>query len=354
VGVYSLSPLERFGRLTTDQVFTFSALLFLSGYVLQQQTVRDIQAVIKPPPDPTVSPPPVLSETSLLLENINWKKVAYVQVLQKHQDICSTSILFAELSRQKSLAKRVILYPQDWDKEKDVGQSKLRSRNMRLLRKAASRYKISLWPIETAKLETGVTFISPSRLFSLVDFETVIYLSPSGVVLNAEALDTVFGLNSTSTAVHFTGIEKQGEPIAFLAKPSITTYQEIKKLSFNGPSLDDLATAVGSIPSEINLFSSTAQLSSEVYNSKDFKASAFQKSLAYMKFSDPQILGPEYDIPEENWREARPSAGGAMRVWEDMYDQFRSQRMGICGLDLEVIPKSAELDPEPVAEHLSL
>ncbi|KAI9884104.1 MAG: hypothetical protein M1823_004108 [Watsoniomyces obsoletus] len=33
-------------------VFVFTTILFLSGYILQQQTVRSMQAVLKPPPKP--------------------------------------------------------------------------------------------------------------------------------------------------------------------------------------------------------------------------------------------------------------------------------------------------------------
>ncbi|KAL8685590.1 MAG: hypothetical protein Q9218_007664 [Villophora microphyllina] len=43
--------------ISSSIVFIFTSLLFLSGYVLQQQTVRSLQAAIRPQPA-VVEPPP--------------------------------------------------------------------------------------------------------------------------------------------------------------------------------------------------------------------------------------------------------------------------------------------------------
>jgi len=148
------------------EVFIFTSLLFLSGYVLQQQTVRSIQAAIKPPPlpVPTLPPSPVLAKhfgtppghsfyDKYLASNRpkgGWAKVAYVQLIREHIHVCNAVILFAALEREESMAQRIILYPKTWNKQssdREKPDSQLET-SMRLLRNAASRYRVMLQPIE--------------------------------------------------------------------------------------------------------------------------------------------------------------------------------------------------------------
>lgn len=147
-------------------VFIFTSLLFLSGYVLQQQTVRSIQAAIKPPPLPVpiLPPSPVLAKhfgtppghsfyDKYLASNRpkgGWAKVAYVQLVREHIHVCNAVMLFAALEREESMAQRIILYPKTWDKQSS-DRERLNSQletSIRLLRNAASRYRVMLQPVE--------------------------------------------------------------------------------------------------------------------------------------------------------------------------------------------------------------
>lgn len=61
--------------LMQDIVFLFTTALFLSGYVLQQQTVRDLRAAIKPqlerpPPGPDLYLPPQFTEDGYLVDAV--------------------------------------------------------------------------------------------------------------------------------------------------------------------------------------------------------------------------------------------------------------------------------------------
>lgn len=59
-------------------------------------------------------------------------------------------MLFAALEREGSMAQRIILYPKTWDKQSSDrrrSDSQLET-SMRLLRNAASRYRVMLQPIE--------------------------------------------------------------------------------------------------------------------------------------------------------------------------------------------------------------
>lgn len=149
--------------LIIRKVFLFTSLLFLSGYVLQQQTVQSIQAAIKPrSPIPTPSadaqqviaksfgdPGRRLSSDNLVASNRprgGWTRVAYAQSLRDHLHVCNAVMLFAELERQESLARRVILYPQEWHfPESSRGTPGAHiERSLRLLKSAEKRYKVEL------------------------------------------------------------------------------------------------------------------------------------------------------------------------------------------------------------------
>lgn len=163
----SVSPEAILGVvLTLRKVFLFTSLLFLSGYVLQQQTVQSIQAAIKPPPPvPTPSPDPSraiaksfdnpgghLYFDKFLAANRpkgGWAKVAYAQLVRDHLHVCNAVMLFAELERQESLARRVILYPQEWhlsESNQDISSVHIET-SLRLLKTAEKRYKVQLQPL---------------------------------------------------------------------------------------------------------------------------------------------------------------------------------------------------------------
>lgn len=147
-------------------VFIFTSLLFLSGYVLQQQTVRNLQAAIKPlHPHPTSTLDQNLlvskrygslqghsTDDKLLKSNKprgGWGKAAYVQILRDRTQACTAVMLFAELERQESMAQRIIIYPEEWHLErgKRVDSSSPVKTSLRLLENAASRYKVLLQPV---------------------------------------------------------------------------------------------------------------------------------------------------------------------------------------------------------------
>lgn len=147
-------------------VFLFTSLLFLAGYSLQQQTVRSLQAAIKPQAAPLVTQSPVLAKhfgkppghtfyDKFLARNIpkgGWAKAGYVQVLREHVEVCNAVMLFAKLEQQESMAQRIVFYPKKWDTESKQRGKKNREleTSMRLLRTAASRYKVMLQSVEPA------------------------------------------------------------------------------------------------------------------------------------------------------------------------------------------------------------
>ena len=59
---------------------------------------------------------------------------------------------FAELERQESMAQRIIFYPKKWDQQRSTQKKPdpTLETSMRLLRSAASRYKVMLQAIDPA------------------------------------------------------------------------------------------------------------------------------------------------------------------------------------------------------------
>ena len=71
-----------------------------------------------------------------------------------------------------------------------------------------------------------------------------------------------------------------------------------------------------------------------------------------MQLLDPNIPGPEYDVPRSLFLQSRPEEIEARKAWEELYEIYRLRRMDICGLDLEPIPTLDESDTvmhEPVS-----
>ena len=76
--------------------------------------------------------------------------MAYAQLVREHVHVCNAVMIFAALEREESMAQRIILYPKSWDRQssdQETLSSQLET-SMRLLRNAASRYRVMLQPVE--------------------------------------------------------------------------------------------------------------------------------------------------------------------------------------------------------------
>ena len=280
------------------------------------------------------------------MNDTSLEKAAYVQVLQHHDDICENVIIFAELARQKSLAQRILLYPQQWREEMATGRSsdRVKERSIRLLRRATARHGISLRGVDiaTSGKEAKDKPHSIASMLSLTEFETIIYLQPSGFVSNAVVLDNLFRLPKDSTMMHFRSpLRGQSSPMAFMMSPSPEAYELASKETSSEMSFKQSAAALQSIPVSEKAFLASSDLSSEEYS---LGSENPLSRVGYVRFTDDNIYGPEFDIPWRTWSRAQPSDTTQRIIWESLYEQFRGQRMGVCGLDLEPLPAKARED----------
>jgi hypothetical protein len=365
IGTHSARSSSTVHALTIT-VFIFTSALFLSGYVLQQRTVRNLQTALHPPPppEPTITSIPdtlpisdrrqhILSTTTS--SNLNWKRHAYASVIHRHEDVCSTVMQFAELTRSNSPAQKALLYPVLWDEQiasgEEVGR-KLRT-TMRLLQKAKKQYKVALYPMKVAKGTTveeedgqaeSVAYPLAS-LLTLTLYDRVLSLLPTGLVLDGALLDSLFAADMRSEAAALTG-DGVRTPQAVLLRPSMATYQQALKASARGNKMPGMMDEVDVRDGRPWMMSQTSSLSQiPALNEAAFNATEFYDLAAYIRFEDNGVLGPEFDVPGKTMAAARPRHPQARSVWEGIYERFRTERMAVCGLDTEPMPRE-----EPVTE----
>jgi hypothetical protein len=124
-------------------VAAITFFLFLAGYTVQQRSIANLQSQLKPripiaplsdaaqqpssgPQHPSRLFNPeqnvLISEHAAAQEphQANWQKLAHVQVVTNHHDVCSTIMFFGDLARLKSPARRILLFPQAWAMEKQA------------------------------------------------------------------------------------------------------------------------------------------------------------------------------------------------------------------------------------------
>lgn len=211
---------------------------------------------------------------------------------------------------------------------------------MRLLRVAAVRYQVVLSPIdpilETEALETAYPL---SGLLSLTAFERILYLRPSGLVIDAAALDAVFALRPNASVTAFADPSDALPPVILLT-PSSDSFDAAMATLRSG-SLSETAHLLATthfLPPPPLLPPLSAQTSTLRLADPSFDADTFLSEIGYVEVDDPEILGPDYDVPRNVFLQSRPGGLEARRAWEEVYERYRMRRMDVCGLDLEPMP----------------
>ncbi|OAL54999.1 hypothetical protein IQ07DRAFT_531624 [Pyrenochaeta sp. DS3sAY3a] len=352
-------------------VFLFTLALFLSGYVLQQRYVHNLQAAIKPrlpkplPPPKPIEPPtldvkwarpigsrPEVDETYeqyIAGQTMDWSRLGYVQVVREYVELCSAVMLLSDLHRMKSPAKRILMFPRLWlATSEDEQYSPEMTTTRRLLRTAARRYGVTLMPMQPiveGADDTLPSSYSLASLYSLVDYERILYLQGPGVLLDASSLDSLLAFSKSEPMAAYPATPERTHlsTCLLMVHPSQDNFKKLKTLRASKPMTDlDLLqqtfTGPESLISEWSL-----SMGNVVYESQklrettdDFNATAFEKATTFVRLSDPELPGPEYDVPYAERVKLRPENEDAQEAWSNLYERFRQQRMEVCGLDLEV------------------
>ncbi|KAF1847622.1 glycosyltransferase family 8 protein [Cucurbitaria berberidis CBS 394.84] len=352
-------------------VFLFTLALFLSGYVLQQRYVQNLQAVIKPrlpkplQPEKPIEPPkldmkwarpmggrPEVDETYsqyIAGQTMDWSRLGYVQVVREHVELCSAVMLLSDLARMKSPAKRILMFPKLWLAIAEDGEySPEMATTRRLLRAAARRYGVTLIPMEPiveGADDTLPSSYSLASLYSLVDFERIMYLQGPGVLLDASALDSLLAFSKSEPMAAYPATPERRDlsTSLLMIHPSQQSFSQLKALRASKPTSDlDLLRSTFSAPESL-MSEWSLSMGNVVYEAQDlrlavddFNATAFEQATTFVRLSDPAMPGPEYDMPFPDRVRLRPQNLQAEEAWSKLYERFRQQRMEVCGLDLEV------------------
>jgi hypothetical protein len=147
--------------LLSAAIILFSAIgIFLAGYALQQHTLSQLHTTLRPrtptprhnahqpnQQDPHHSP---LAMTGSVDTPFDWTRFAYAQLVRSHAEACAALVALADLHRARSAAPKVLLFPRAWLAERG-GAAPLDAAldaSLRLVRKAARRYRAVLVPVE--------------------------------------------------------------------------------------------------------------------------------------------------------------------------------------------------------------
>jgi hypothetical protein len=287
--------------------------------------------------------------------NVNWNRLAHVQLVKTHHDMCNAIMVLAELHRLRSPARRILLFPQAWAMEKKAQRGDTSDPfldiSRRLMKAAARRYGVELRPISPLHKgdgEDAQDVYSLASAYALTDLDRVLSVETPGLLVDAAPLDTVLAFTESApfAMLHDTqdGDDIHGEDLLLL-QPSSQIHSSLLIQLRDRSTFNDslLATAfpepllLDSASNESALIRSIGTLheTDGEAGQQSFNASAWLSDVSYIRFSDPKLPGPEYDIPFSVKRDARPKNKDADWTWTKLYGQFAQKRMEVCGLGLE-------------------
>lgn len=146
-----------------------------------------------------------------------------------------------------------------------------------------------------------------------------------------------------------------------LIQPSSSTFRELASARVEND--DDKALFQRFFESSSSLLPPTAEDDTTLYfespelrtldDPESFNSTQFLASTAYVRLTDPEFPGPEYDIPYGEMVKLRPKENEVRWVWEKLYFKFRGGRMDVCGLDLLLVPSKPKVtETEAAAQEL--
>jgi len=283
--------------------------------------------------------------------DVDWQRLAHVQLVRRHHDVCNAIMVLAELHRLKSPARRVLLFPRDWALEKqgkkgDISDPFLDS-SRRLMRMAARRYHVELRPVNPVMEETAESkdtdVYSLASAYALTEFDRVLSVETPGLLMDATPLDAVLAFTESAPFAMlqdtFAGDGVHSEDLLLL-QPSNSAHVELQKRLADQSAFND--TLLPSLFTNPLLLASSADDNALIRSigtlheaSRGFNQTAYLAGVSYVRFSDPKLPGPEYDVPWSEKVAARPRNKDADWMWTKLYGQFAQKRMEVCGLDLE-------------------
>lgn len=337
-------------------VCAFTFLLFLSGYVLQQRSVRSLQEALRQPPEPRPTPtlPPQFASPSDLPHNDDSKEVeevivnlggqrevvtviqpeaadepstigllqtpdpshgglslaptssplettspidslAYILTLPLPEDLCSAALFARQQRHSSSLIHSpaiIFLYPSTWE----TSPSPLHIAALTLLRDIQSEYSLTYHPVEISSIWSGFS-INSQLLGELQrnrwDFDRILYLKSPGMVMDSSTLDQTLQLSN---------IRKSWAPVTASAghDPEMLLWSRTKGLMM--PRGDTRKLVVSAVTKHAD------------HHAQEMEVEMRAKSAAYVLFDEEEL---DHRRNEKEWY------GG-------LFEKFERERSSIC------------------------
>ena len=164
------------------------------------------------------------------------------------------------------------------------------------------------------------------------------------MLLDASALDSLlaFSKSEPMAAYPATPARDSLSTSLLIVHPSKNNYGQLKELRRSQPMTDlELLRKSFAVPESL-ISQWSLSMGNVVYESQNlrdaidgFNATVFEAATTYVRLSDPELPGPEYDVPFSDRVALRPKNEEARGAWERLYERFRQKRMEVCSLDLE-------------------
>jgi hypothetical protein len=230
-------------------------------------------------------------------------------------------------------------------KDEDV-QDPFMETSKRLLKKASRRYRVTLVPIKPdieGKSKDNPEAYSNAALAAVDQFKRVMTFPLPGLVLDTAPLDSILAFTETNSIAAYPLLNSSQESTIIIVPSS--TNRHLLRNDLSSLRSDDLLPDT----QDHSLFTTSHDL--RTFEPSSFNANDFLAATAFMRFADPDLPGPEYDVPYSTIVKMRPSGADQSFLWEKMYSTYKDRRYGVCGFDLEPWPPLPKVETARYEEN---
>ncbi|KAE8350637.1 nucleotide-diphospho-sugar transferase [Aspergillus coremiiformis] len=291
---------------------------------------------------------PVNTAYSNPIQSTDWSRFAYVQYATTTDYLCNSVMIFEALTRLKSKAERLLMYPAYYPVDENSIQGQL-------LRKARDEYGVNLMPVQLhgreTEDETWAYSYTKLLAFNQTQYDRVLSLDSDATLL--QPMDELFLLPSSPVAMPraywFNTTDLRLSSQVMLVQPSAFEFDRImKSVDIAGPSTYDMdimnnlykgnALILPHRPYDL-LTGEFRREDHSLYmgNSlEQWDPSVVLEEAKYIHFSDWPILKPWFQTSEETIEAQQPTCNTntttgeeicrARNLWREFYSEFVKRR----------------------------
>ncbi|KAF8536387.1 hypothetical protein BDD12DRAFT_851007 [Trichophaea hybrida] len=315
-------------RIAAAIILFFSFLLFLSGYILQQQSLHALEKAIAPTALPPTPPPPPprhklksqssLSSSPQLYLPALPPTIAYLQSVKSKSSLCNTLMLFSDLHTLRNSAARILYYPSSWDHDPSTGTWS------RLLHTAKFRYNVLLHPLPEVTQKSVL-----AAAFNETQYKRVVWLDDAGTLL--QSLDEL--LLTLPPAV--VAVPRGWEGRFWVVTPGEAEAERVEAWTGEKGVYEGHMLVLPPRPWVVGIGEfrrGNGKHEGYLWPGQKWDPEEVREEVAYVSFHDEGVRMPWFGVESGK----RPG-GKEGEVWEGLYRRWERGRGEVCGLDLEPV-----------------